>query len=29
MLRPVLIAAGMQDPQIRFRIGNLELQRRD
>ena len=29
MLRPVLIAAGMEDPQIRFRIGNLELQRRD
>jgi hypothetical protein len=29
MLRPVLIAACMQDPQIRFRIGNLELQRRD
>jgi hypothetical protein len=29
MLRPALIAAGMEDPQIRFRIGNLELQRRD
>lgn len=29
MLHPVLIAAGVEDPQIRFRIGNLELQRRD
>lgn len=29
MLRPVLIAAGMENPSIRFRIGNLQLQRRD
>lgn len=28
MLRPVLIAAGMDDPQIRFMIGDLQLQRR-
>jgi hypothetical protein len=27
-LRPVLIAAGMDDPRIRFRIGDLQLQRR-
>lgn len=29
MLRPVLIAAGIEDPQIRFRIGDLQLQRND
>lgn len=28
MLRPVLIATGMEDAQIRFRIGDLQLQRR-
>lgn len=28
MLRPVLIAAGMENPHIRFRIGDLQLQRR-
>jgi hypothetical protein len=29
MLRPVLIAAGLEDPYVRFRIGRLEIQRRD
>lgn len=29
MLRPVLIAAGIEDPLIRFRIGDLQLQRRE
>lgn len=28
MLRPVLISAGMDDPHIRFVIGDLQLQRR-
>lgn len=28
MLRPALIAAGLDDPQIRFQIGRLELKRR-
>lgn len=27
MLRPVLLATGMENPQIRFRIGSLQLQR--
>jgi len=27
MLRPVLLAMGMENPQIRFRIGSLQLQR--
>jgi hypothetical protein len=29
MLRPALVAAGIEDPVIRFRIGRLQLQRRD
>ncbi|MBR9989309.1 MAG: DUF4230 domain-containing protein, partial [Gemmatimonadetes bacterium] len=29
MLRPALVAAGIDDPIIRFRIGRLQLQRRD
>jgi hypothetical protein len=28
MLRPVLIAAGMENPHIRFRIGDIQLQHR-
>lgn len=28
MLQPVLIAAGMENPHIRFKIGDLQLQRR-
>ena len=29
MLRPVLIAAGVENPTIRFQVGRLQLQRRD